>query len=193
MRVSIKHMLRELISTQSKFYKATNKFTKCKFIDSSVHEICNLKPNQIHLWQKDLMFAFRRWKKGWIKSPINWLNLIAVAWNSWVAFASGKKRGRSGMRASALSLKIVSHDSILSEGVCGPLKTVPCQVSLIGPTPSLSWSRASPIRHPTGPPRSPKATKNTTEITWFCWASLSLGKVGNSPLETVSCQDSLIS
>ena len=64
---------------------------------------------------------------------------------------------------------------------------IKCQISRICPTPSPSWGGASPTRHPRGPPQSPKATKNTTEITKFGLAVFLVGKEGNSPLKTIKC------
>ena len=60
-------------------------------------------------------------------------------------------------------------------------------MSHMPPTPSPSWGGASPSRNPRGPPQSPKATKNTTEITRFALALFSIGKEGNSPLKITKC------
>ena len=72
------------------------------------------------------------------------------------------------------------------------LKTIKCQVFLICPTPSPSWGGASPIRHPRGPPQSPKATKNTTQLTTFGLAVFFVGEEGNSYHKTIKCKVFLI-
>ena len=63
-----------------------------------------------------------------------------------------------------------------------PLKTTKCQVFLIRPTPSTSLGGASPIRHPRGPTQSPKATKNTTEITRFGLAVFLVAQYNKNPI-----------
>ena len=85
----------------------------------------------------------------------------------------------------------VTHHAQSKEGN-SLLKTTKCQVFLMRPPPSPSLDGASPIRHPRGPPQSPKPTKNTTEITRFGLAVFLVGKEGNSPLKTTKCQVFLI-
>ena len=56
------------------------------------------------------------------------------------------------------------------------VKSVTCEVPLILSNLSPSWVGTSPIRHCRGPPQSPKAAKNTTEITKFGLAVFFVGK-----------------
>ena len=71
------------------------------------------------------------------------------------------------------------------------LKSITCSVLLTFLTSSPSWGGASPIHHSRGPPQSPKATKNTTEISRFASAVFFIGKEGYSPLRIIKCKVSL--
>ena len=72
------------------------------------------------------------------------------------------------------------------------VKSVTCEVPLILPNLSPSWGGTTPIRHPRGLPQSPKATKNTTEISKLRLASVFIGKERKNHLKSVNCAVPLI-
>ena len=68
-----------------------------------------------------------------------------------------------------------------------PLKTIKCLVFLICPTLVPSLGGASLICHLSGPPQSPKVSKNTIKITSFCHAVILMSKEANSLLKAIKC------
>ena len=67
------------------------------------------------------------------------------------------------------------------------LKSMTCSVPLIRPTPSLAWGGTLPICYPRGPPQSPKATKNITDMSRSHSGAVFTIKEGNNHLKSVTC------